>query len=47
MLTRIYNWMSGKKSVYGSRIFQQRTWLEKTVQEAQYKQSKYQVYNIK
>lgn len=51
MLKQIYNkaWcvITGRKSRYGFEIFKHRTWLERQIEEEQYKQAVYRVYKIR
>jgi hypothetical protein len=51
MFQQIYNklWfiVTRRKPMFGPEVFRHRTWLERQVQEAQYKQAKYQVYGIR
>jgi hypothetical protein len=51
MLDKLYNkiWLmvTRRKPLYGASIFRHRTWLERAVQDEQFKQAKYRVYGIK
>jgi hypothetical protein len=51
MFTKLYNkiWLmvTRRKPQYGPSAFRHRTWLERAVQDEQFKQAKYQVYGIK
>jgi len=48
MITTIVNKLLGRKAkpVYGPRIFQQRTWLNKQVDDAMYKRTIYKTFGI-
>lgn len=51
MFTKIYNkvwcFVTRRKPLYSAQIFRHRTWLERQVEDEQYKQAKYKVYGIR